>query len=606
MKGAGKMSKGMGRALRFGKIVPNRVQALLDMGAKPIYELMAESGRAINTTGNHPYLVRIKSIAAVRETIDFGSRDIQDLPNKASHTSFVDSTFTLDCLLNAFSSDQTGQSNASAREKYGISLECGANDLASDANILNCSKDMKSISDFRNLNTAATSSGSSLDLSTISSKFLPSSKNKYSGAANSNLLRNLFTKKITGISPLESRPEITLLESTTISNGYHFNGFKNLSARALSTLSESSLTSASVNLLLDTTDLISSSTANSLLTSLLTARDQSVPETSMSSSFSSSGIDITTSAMCTTNLDGHEDLNSLDPGVWLKVIYLVPGMEIAVAGGSSMEYLPLLMPFAAYSDEKLLDSRNSLTSILTFSSSRNFGEFDIMLSTYEPGSIYQGLSDHLLGQTWIAPQYPFNRLGSGNQFNNITDQYSSASEGGLAVADFAISDDVAANVNSHNSIDKEGIFKDSGGLCDGRGYKSVLRNKLIAQVFFDIGFIERWGTGTHRIIQACLEQGLPEPKFEEYQGFRVIFRKFHIPDEAEKKLNERQRTLIETIKKKGEIVFGEYRQLFPKIAERTLRNDLEEMVSLKVLTARGKKRGRKYHLSAISAEYRQR
>jgi len=41
---------------KTGKIVSNKVNALLDMGIKPAFELKTKSGRTINTTGNHPYL----------------------------------------------------------------------------------------------------------------------------------------------------------------------------------------------------------------------------------------------------------------------------------------------------------------------------------------------------------------------------------------------------------------------------------------------------------------------------------------------------------------------------------------------------------------------
>jgi len=41
-----------------GKIIPNKVNALLDHGVKPIYEFATEDGRAINTTAEHPYFVK--------------------------------------------------------------------------------------------------------------------------------------------------------------------------------------------------------------------------------------------------------------------------------------------------------------------------------------------------------------------------------------------------------------------------------------------------------------------------------------------------------------------------------------------------------------------
>jgi Predicted transcriptional regulator containing an HTH domain and an uncharacterized domain shared with the mammalian protein Schlafen len=34
---------------------------------------------------------------------------------------------------------------------------------------------------------------------------------------------------------------------------------------------------------------------------------------------------------------------------------------------------------------------------------------------------------------------------------------------------------------------------------------------LLAQAFYYAGHIERWGTGTARILALCREQGLPEP-----------------------------------------------------------------------------------------------
>jgi hypothetical protein len=45
---------------KTGKIEPARIKGLLDMGIKPIYKIETEDGKKIRTTGNHPYLVRLK------------------------------------------------------------------------------------------------------------------------------------------------------------------------------------------------------------------------------------------------------------------------------------------------------------------------------------------------------------------------------------------------------------------------------------------------------------------------------------------------------------------------------------------------------------------
>ena len=55
-------------------------------------------------------------------------------------------------------------------------------------------------------------------------------------------------------------------------------------------------------------------------------------------------------------------------------------------------------------------------------------------------------------------------------------------------------------------------------------HSSKPRNKLIAQVFYDMGIIERYGGGIQRMIDECIEAGLTEPVFEEkFGGFAIIF-----------------------------------------------------------------------------------
>ena len=55
-------------------------------------------------------------------------------------------------------------------------------------------------------------------------------------------------------------------------------------------------------------------------------------------------------------------------------------------------------------------------------------------------------------------------------------------------------------------------------------HTSKPRNKLIAQIFYDLGLIERYGSGIHRILEACQETGIPAPLFENLSGgFRIKF-----------------------------------------------------------------------------------
>ena len=52
--------------------------------------------------------------------------------------------------------------------------------------------------------------------------------------------------------------------------------------------------------------------------------------------------------------------------------------------------------------------------------------------------------------------------------------------------------------------------------------RSIPRNKKLAQIFYNINLIENWGTGFHRIVNACLQKGLKKPFFEEKASAFVI------------------------------------------------------------------------------------
>ena len=111
-------------------------------------------------------------------------------------------------------------------------------------------------------------------------------------------------------------------------------------------------------------------------------------------------------------------------------------------------------------------------------------------------------------------------------------------------------------------------------------HASVLRNPLIAQAFYFAGIIERWGTGTTRIVALCREQGLPEPEFANWQGgVRVIFLKDPYTPERLRKmgLNERQIQAVLYVKEHGSIKNTEYQNL-TGTTKRTASRDLDALV----------------------------
>ncbi|MBU0712267.1 putative DNA binding domain-containing protein [bacterium] len=105
------------------------------------------------------------------------------------------------------------------------------------------------------------------------------------------------------------------------------------------------------------------------------------------------------------------------------------------------------------------------------------------------------------------------------------------------------------------------------------------RNKLLAETFYYAGFIEAWGRGTLKIVEKCVEQGLPEPDFKEENGVMTVVFYKNIFNEAylsKKGLNERQMKAVLYVKEKGKITNTEY-QILCKLKKRQTTDDLKDL-----------------------------
>jgi ATP-dependent DNA helicase RecG len=129
-------------------------------------------------------------------------------------------------------------------------------------------------------------------------------------------------------------------------------------------------------------------------------------------------------------------------------------------------------------------------------------------------------------------------------------------------------------------------------------HKSVIRNKLIAQMFYDVGYIEKYGSGTIKIIDLCKKHGLPYPEFKEvFGGFSIVFRKDVYTEEYLRNLdlNERQIKAVMHIKEKGKITNKEYREM-TGLSDEGARIDVNELVEKGLLLSKGRGRGAYYVL----------
>jgi len=118
-----------------------------------------------------------------------------------------------------------------------------------------------------------------------------------------------------------------------------------------------------------------------------------------------------------------------------------------------------------------------------------------------------------------------------------------------------------------------------------REHVSRPRNKLLAMIFYYAGLIEKWGTGTTRIVSLCIEHGLPEPEFKEkFSGFTVELWKDIYNEERLRKLglNERQIKAVMCVKERGKITNKEYQNI-TGVKKRQATEDLRHLEKLGIL-----------------------
>ena len=122
-------------------------------------------------------------------------------------------------------------------------------------------------------------------------------------------------------------------------------------------------------------------------------------------------------------------------------------------------------------------------------------------------------------------------------------------------------------------------------------HASKPHNPDIANAFFRSGFIESWGRGTLKMINECLDAGIPKPVYKyDMSGFWVEFRKdiYNQTYLQSIRLNDRQVKAVLYTKVKGKITNSEYQTL--NICSRnTASSDLTVLVEKALLEPSGQK-----------------
>lgn len=100
-------------------------------------------------------------------------------------------------------------------------------------------------------------------------------------------------------------------------------------------------------------------------------------------------------------------------------------------------------------------------------------------------------------------------------------------------------------------VDNPGGLPPGLTIEDIRQGVSKLRNRVVGRVFHELGLIEQWGSGIHRMTAACREAGLPEPQFAELgSGFRVTFRRERL---AGPELDHLNRQILDLLQQQADL-----------------------------------------------------
>ncbi|MFQ6084605.1 MAG: ATP-binding protein, partial [Candidatus Aminicenantia bacterium] len=144
-----------------------------------------------------------------------------------------------------------------------------------------------------------------------------------------------------------------------------------------------------------------------------------------------------------------------------------------------------------------------------------------------------------------------------------------------------------------------------GGFPRGFDLKNpthVPRNRILCNLLYDVGYIEKWGSGILMMQEEMIKWGLKEPAFEDKKLELVtilhgagdeIIENIAVSEKYGKVLlwlNERQRALLKYLEKYRKITKKEYLELF-KVSRTTATKDLKDLVEKNIILQKGKGRG---------------
>lgn len=143
---------------------------------------------------------------------------------------------------------------------------------------------------------------------------------------------------------------------------------------------------------------------------------------------------------------------------------------------------------------------------------------------------------------------------------------------------------------------------DTNEIEDVSPHKPIHRpvNPILSQLMYDVGFVERYGSGIIMMQRLCKEWENKEPRYDLHPlETKVIFDSpiqdttFVEIDDISEQLNDRQKNALFHAEKNGQIVTKEYVEI-NHVSRGTAYGELRDLTDRGLLTVVGKGRGTKY------------
>ncbi len=124
-------------------------------------------------------------------------------------------------------------------------------------------------------------------------------------------------------------------------------------------------------------------------------------------------------------------------------------------------------------------------------------------------------------------------------------------------------------------------------------HNSFPRNPAIAQTIYYTQLIEKWGTGTIRMRNACRAEGAPDPEFEARPSEFIVTLRKSVSPQSNPALSEEER-ILEWAAGRAEFTVSDCMNAL-QMTRRHTRYLIQRLVQKGMLTPQGENRRRRYH-----------